>query len=98
MSRWPVTATVPCTWNVRVHPKEAGLDPDDCRLLCEGVCHNRRLRKLDVKVKTVHRVSGVAAPGAPHSRGRHRRRNQGAGAAASDQHPDAPREPAGTDH
>jgi hypothetical protein len=35
---------------LRVHPKEAGLDPDDCRLLCEGLCHNRHLRKLDVKI------------------------------------------------
>jgi hypothetical protein len=40
--------------HLRLHPKEMGLDPDDCRLLCESVGRSRHLRTLDVKVKTVH--------------------------------------------
>jgi hypothetical protein len=53
--------------HLRLHPKEMGLDPDDCRLLCESVGHSRHLRTLDVKVKTVHGDTLANAAEAPAS-------------------------------
>lgn len=40
-------------WHLLVHPKGQGLNPDDCRLLCESVCCNRHLRSLDIAVNTI---------------------------------------------
>jgi Leucine Rich repeat len=39
--------------HLTVQPKGQGLDPDDCRLLCESVCHNRYLRWLDITVSAI---------------------------------------------